>query len=70
MTEFKLTDFDAVAFDLEGTLADTMPTHHSTRLVAFEQHGFGHVTHEQHELGPYIRLLGFRYCRRQIVCYM
>ena len=51
MTEFKLTDFDAVAFDLEGTLADTIPTHHSTRAQAFEQHGFGHITSEQHELG-------------------
>ncbi len=52
MTEFKLADFDAVAFDLEGTLADTIPTHHSTRIQAFEQHGLGHITREQHELGP------------------
>jgi beta-phosphoglucomutase-like phosphatase (HAD superfamily) len=52
MTEFKLTDFDAVAFDLEGTLADTIPTHHNTRIQAFERHGFGHITREQHELGP------------------
>lgn len=52
MAEFQLTDFDAVAFDLEGTLADTIPTHHSTRIQAFEQHGFGHITREQHELGP------------------
>jgi beta-phosphoglucomutase-like phosphatase (HAD superfamily) len=51
MAEFKLTDFDAVAFDLEGTLADTIPTHHSTCMQAFEQHGFGHITREQHELG-------------------
>jgi beta-phosphoglucomutase-like phosphatase (HAD superfamily) len=52
MVELKLTDFDGVAFDLEGTLADTIPTHHSTRLQAFEQHGFGNITREQHELGP------------------
>lgn len=51
MTEFKITNFDAVAFDLEGTLADTIPTHHRTRIAAFEHHGFGHITREQHELG-------------------
>jgi beta-phosphoglucomutase-like phosphatase (HAD superfamily) len=51
MIEFKLTDFDAVVFDLEGTLADTIPTHHSTRMRAFEQHGFGNIIREQHELG-------------------
>lgn len=52
MNTLRLTDFEAIAFDLEGTLADTIPTHHSTRLAAFEQHGFGHITRDQHELGP------------------
>jgi beta-phosphoglucomutase-like phosphatase (HAD superfamily) len=52
MKELRLTDFDAVAFDVEGTLADTVPTHHNTRITAFEQHGFGHITRDQHELGP------------------
>ena len=52
MHTLKLTDFEAVAFDLEGTLADTIPSHHDARIVAFEQHGFGHITREQHELGP------------------
>lgn len=52
MTEFTLSYFDAVAFDLEGTLADTIPTHHSTRKEAFRQHGYGHITKEQHDLGP------------------
>lgn len=52
MTKLILSDFDAVAFDVEGTLANTIPTHHSTRIEAFEQYGFGDVTREQHELGP------------------
>jgi len=52
MDTLRLTDFDAIAFDLEGTLADTIPMHHKARLAAFEQHGFGYITQEQHELGP------------------
>lgn len=52
MTKLELSNFDAIAFDLEGTLADTIPTHHRTRQEAFRQHGFGHITKEQHELGP------------------
>lgn len=51
MNTLKLNSFDAVAFDLEGTLADTVPTHHATRMEAFRLHGFGHITREQHELG-------------------
>lgn len=51
MATFKITDFDGIAFDLEGTLADTIPTHHASRMRAFEQHGFGHITRAQHELG-------------------
>lgn len=51
MNKLRITDFDAIAFDLEGTLADTIPTHNSTRKQEFEQHGFGHVTDEQHALG-------------------
>ncbi len=50
--KLSLSQFEAVAFDLEGTLADTIPTHHATRSVAFERHGFGHITKEQHALGP------------------
>jgi beta-phosphoglucomutase-like phosphatase (HAD superfamily) len=46
-----LNNFDAVAFDFEGTLADTIPTHHATRIEAFRQHGFGYITREQHEMG-------------------
>ena len=49
--QFKLADFDAVAFDIEGTLADTIPTHHAARLQAFAEHGFGHITSEEHDLG-------------------
>ena len=51
MTKFNITNFDAVAFDLEGTIANTIPTHHSTRMQAFERHGYGHISREQHELG-------------------
>jgi beta-phosphoglucomutase-like phosphatase (HAD superfamily) len=51
MKEFNLTDFDGLIFDLEGTLADTIPTHHATRMQAFQHHGFGHITREEHELG-------------------
>lgn len=47
-----LADFDAVAFDVEGTLADTIPTHHDSRTKAFQKHGYGHITPEQHALGP------------------
>lgn len=52
MNRINLKDYDAVAFDVEGTLADTIPTHHAARLEAFKAHGFGHITHEQLELGP------------------
>jgi beta-phosphoglucomutase-like phosphatase (HAD superfamily) len=52
MKHIDLQSFDAVAFDVEGTLADTIPTHHQARLNAFAQHGYGHITREQHELGP------------------
>lgn len=52
MRALDLSSFDAVAFDVEGTLANTIPTHHAARLKAFDQHGFGHITPEQHELGP------------------
>jgi beta-phosphoglucomutase-like phosphatase (HAD superfamily) len=50
MKELKLADFDGVAFDFEGTLVDTVPIHHGTRMEAFSKHGFGHITSEQHEL--------------------
>lgn len=52
MHTLNISNFDAVAFDVEGTLADTIPTHHAARLKAFERHKFGHITREQHELGP------------------
>jgi len=52
MSQLNIRDFDAIAFDFEGTLADTIPTHHKARLAAFEQHGYGHITPEQHALGP------------------
>jgi beta-phosphoglucomutase-like phosphatase (HAD superfamily) len=52
MAVIQLSDFDAVAFDVEGTLADTIPMHHQARLAAFAEHGYGHITREQHELGP------------------
>jgi len=38
--------------DVEGTLADTLPVHQAARLEAFAQHGYGHITPEQHALGP------------------
>jgi beta-phosphoglucomutase-like phosphatase (HAD superfamily) len=47
-----LGDFDGVAFDIEGTLADTIPSHHAARLSAFAQHGFGHITPKEHAKGP------------------
>lgn len=46
-----LEAYDALAFDIEGTLANTIPTHHAARLEAFSVHGFGHITQEQHNLG-------------------
>ena len=50
MKQLHWTDFDAVAFDVEGTLADTIPTHHTSRIQAFQDHGYGHITHEEHQL--------------------
>jgi phosphoglycolate phosphatase-like HAD superfamily hydrolase len=35
MKKFNLANFDAIAFDVEGTLANTLPTHHNTRIKAF-----------------------------------
>jgi beta-phosphoglucomutase-like phosphatase (HAD superfamily) len=52
MRKIRLEDYDAVAFDVEGTLADTIPTHHKARKQAFDEHGYGHITSQQHELGP------------------
>lgn len=52
MKKLSISNFDAVAFDMEGTLADTIPLHHTARLEAFKHHGFAHITREQHELGP------------------
>lgn len=43
--------FDGVAFDFDGTLADTYATHSHARALAFEEHGLGHITPEQHALG-------------------
>ena len=51
LKHLNLEDFDAVAFDMEGTLADTIPVHHTARLAAFAQHGYGHITPAQHALG-------------------
>jgi beta-phosphoglucomutase-like phosphatase (HAD superfamily) len=51
MSKLALSAFDAVAFDFEGTLADTIPIHQHARLAAFAAHGYGHVTLEQHALG-------------------
>ncbi|HJQ08864.1 MAG TPA: HAD family phosphatase [Candidatus Saccharimonadales bacterium] len=52
MKQFNLSDFDAVAFDFDGTLANTIPIHHKARQEAFKRHGFGHITKAQHALGP------------------
>jgi beta-phosphoglucomutase-like phosphatase (HAD superfamily) len=52
MKKFDLAQFDAVAFDIEGTLADTIPSHHLSRQEAFARHGYGHITRAQQELGP------------------
>ncbi|MCX6728377.1 MAG: HAD family phosphatase [Candidatus Saccharibacteria bacterium] len=51
MRRMKLSDYDAIAFDVEGTLADTIPTHHAARLQAFSELGYGNITAQQHELG-------------------
>ena len=48
----RLRNFDAVAFDLEGTLANTIPTHRAARMRAFVEHGYGHISREEHERGP------------------
>jgi beta-phosphoglucomutase-like phosphatase (HAD superfamily) len=47
-----INQFDGIAFDVEGTLADTIPLHHATRIEAFLQHGYGHITREEHDKGP------------------
>lgn len=52
MKHINLERFDAAAFDLEGTLADTIPIHHAARKKAFEQHGYGYITPAEHALGP------------------
>jgi beta-phosphoglucomutase-like phosphatase (HAD superfamily) len=51
MKQLDLDTFDAIAFDFEGTLADTIPTHHAARLEAFTAHGYGRITPEEHDLG-------------------
>lgn len=51
MKQLSLTAFDGVAFDLEGTLADTLPAHFRSSIVAFTKHGYGHITEEEHAHG-------------------
>ncbi len=52
MNKISLEQFDSVAFDVEGTLADTIPTHHIARARAFKDLGYGHITPAEHALGP------------------
>ncbi len=42
MTNVKWSDFDAVAYDFDGTIADTRDIHTQARLEAFEQYGNEH----------------------------
>lgn len=51
MTKLTLHEFDAVAFDAEGTLFDTFPLHHAARYKAFADHGFGYISKEEHAKG-------------------
>ena len=51
-TSFTLSSFDGVAFDIDGTLSNSIPAHHKARFEAFTKMGFGYITREQHELGP------------------
>jgi beta-phosphoglucomutase-like phosphatase (HAD superfamily) len=46
-----LDDFEAVAFDFDGTLANSYPVHAATRIRAFGELGYGHITPEEHALG-------------------
>lgn len=50
--QISMSDFDVVAFDVDGTLSNSIPAHHEARLKGFAAEGFGHITREQHELGP------------------
>lgn len=51
MNQISLEQFDAVIFDVEGTLVDTIPAHHQARYQAFDQCGYQHITPEQHAAG-------------------
>ena len=47
----EISQFDAVAFDFDGTLADTIGAHTEARIHAFPLHGVTDITAAQHELG-------------------
>lgn len=49
--KLELSQFDAVAFDFDGTLANTIPVHTEGGRYAFAHHGVLGVTEEQHILG-------------------
>ncbi len=49
--KFRIEDFEGVAFDFDGTLANAHHVHEESRLVAFGEHGLGHITLEQQQKG-------------------
>lgn len=51
MSLIDLSRFDGIAFDVEGTLADTLTAHWTAQLAAFAHHQLGYITPEQHEAG-------------------
>jgi len=46
-----LNQITAVAFDFDGTLTDSYPTHTKARLMAFADHGLNHIPEKAHTLG-------------------
>jgi beta-phosphoglucomutase-like phosphatase (HAD superfamily) len=49
--QLKLSDFDGVAFDFDGTLADSYRYHEQVRFETFTAHGFGDITMAEHQRG-------------------
>jgi beta-phosphoglucomutase len=46
-----LSDYDGVAFDFDGTLADSHHHHEQTRFDSFTANGFGDITMAEHRKG-------------------
>lgn len=50
--KLKLVEFDGVAWDFDGTLTDAIHVHEESRYEVFARNGLGHISMEQHQLGP------------------